>query len=204
MFNALVWSFDFDLRDMSNEVWVSAIDWLFLFVSCFQIGSCSWVLIYQLVGNGDFWLVRFPGFWLVDDGTHLNPSTTRLYLKKANTAYSSRSTWVHSMCYPIFSFMCMFCRSLFVLCTFSFGHCVIYSSSIYGFWLPLWLSSSSSSHPVLDGVRVAHLFSFPALRCAQCWQCFLISLSGFYNVSLMTFSISENTNIKKFHRKHQF
>ena len=24
------------------------------------------------------------------------------------------------------------------LCTLSFGHCVVYSSSIYGFWLPLW------------------------------------------------------------------
>ena len=24
------------------------------------------------------------------------------------------------------------------LCTFSFGHCVVCSSSIYGFWLPLW------------------------------------------------------------------
>jgi len=23
-------------------------------------------------------------------------------------------------------------------CSFSFGHCVVYSSSIYGFWLPLW------------------------------------------------------------------
>jgi hypothetical protein len=44
MFNALVWYFDFDLRDMSNEVRVSAIDWLFLFVSCFQIGSFSWLL----------------------------------------------------------------------------------------------------------------------------------------------------------------
>jgi hypothetical protein len=48
MFNALVWCFGFDLRDMSNEVWVSAllcllfiewrlyfdgVDWLFLFVS---------------------------------------------------------------------------------------------------------------------------------------------------------------------------
>ena len=120
------------------------------------------------------------------------------------TAYSSRSTWVHSMCYSIFSFMCMFCRSLFVLCTFSFGHCVICSSSIYGFWLPLWLSSNSSSHPVFGGVRVAHLFSFPVLWCAQCWQCFLIALSGFYNISLMTLSISENTNIKIVYWKHQF
>ena len=40
--------------------------------------------------------------------------------------------------YSIYSFMCMFCRSLFVLLSFSFGHCVVCSSSIYGFWLPLW------------------------------------------------------------------
>jgi hypothetical protein len=44
MFNALVWSFDFDLRDMSNEVRVSAIDWLFLFVFYFLIGSFPWLL----------------------------------------------------------------------------------------------------------------------------------------------------------------
>jgi len=25
-----------------------------------------------------------------------------------------------------------------IVCTFSFGHCVVCSSSIYGFWLPLW------------------------------------------------------------------
>jgi hypothetical protein len=50
-------------------------------------------------------LVRFPGCWLVDDGIHLNPSTTRLYLKTTKTAYSSRSPWVHSMCYAIFSFI---------------------------------------------------------------------------------------------------
>jgi hypothetical protein len=41
-------------------------------------------------------------------------------------------------CYSIFSFICMFCRSLFVLLYFSFGHCVVCSSSIYGFWLLLW------------------------------------------------------------------
>ena len=36
-------------------------------------------------------------------------------------------------CYSIFSFICMLS-----FCTFSFGHCVVCSSSIYGFWLPLW------------------------------------------------------------------
>ena len=34
--------------------------------------------------------------------------------------------------------MCMFCGSLFVLLYFFFGHCVVCSSSIYGFWFPLW------------------------------------------------------------------
>jgi hypothetical protein len=38
--------------------------------------------------------------------------------------------------YFICTFMGMFYRSLFVL--FLFGHCVVCSSSIYGFWLPLW------------------------------------------------------------------
>jgi hypothetical protein len=35
-------------------------------------------------------------------------------------------------------FCVMFCRSLFVMLSFSLCHCVVCSSSIYGFWLPLW------------------------------------------------------------------
>ena len=41
-------------------------------------------------------------------------------------------------CYSIFSFMCIFCRSLFFLLSFSFIHCAVCPSSIYDFWLPLW------------------------------------------------------------------
>ena len=42
-------------------------------------------------------------------------------------------------CYSIFSFLCVCIvdRCLF-FCNFSFGYCVVCSSSIYGFWLPLW------------------------------------------------------------------
>jgi hypothetical protein len=37
------------------------------------------------------------------------------------------------------NFIYMFCRSLFVrLCFFSFSHCDVCPSSIYGLWLPLW------------------------------------------------------------------
>jgi len=32
----------------------------------------------------------------------------------------------------------MFCKSLFILCSFSFGHYSLCPSSIYGFWLPFW------------------------------------------------------------------
>ena len=40
-------------------------------------------------------------------------------------------------------------------CTFSFGHCVVCSSYIYGFWLPLWhyLVSSNSSLISLFGCK---------------------------------------------------
>jgi hypothetical protein len=34
-------------------------------------------------------------------------------------------------------YVCFLDRCL-SFCTFSFGHCVVCSSSIYGFWLPLW------------------------------------------------------------------
>ena len=48
---------------------------------------------------------------------------------------------------PIFSVVCVtrtlllyvcFVDRCLSFCTFSFGHCVVCSSSIYGFWLPLW------------------------------------------------------------------
>ena len=51
---------------------------------------------------------------------------------------SSSPVILVGLCYSIFSFMCMFCRLLFILLHFPFGHCVVCSSSIYGLWLPLW------------------------------------------------------------------
>ena len=35
-------------------------------------------------------------------------------------------------------YVCFVNRCLSFCCTFSFGHCVVCSSSIYGFWLSLW------------------------------------------------------------------
>ena len=69
--------------------------------------------------------------------------------ESANTNISSivwfdyRSTWVHPRFLVGFVlldlyFICMFCRSLFVLLYFFFWSLCVCSSSIYGFWLPLW------------------------------------------------------------------
>jgi hypothetical protein len=79
---------------------------------------------------------------------------------------SFRSTWVHSgfkcgSCYSIFSFMCMFCRSLFVLLYFFFWPlCYICTSSIYGFWLPPWyLQTLLHGVPIL--LRITPLCVIP-------------------------------------------
>ena len=55
--------------------------------------------------------------------------------------------WEHPSSPPVFSgvrinrslvlYVCFVDRCL-SFCTFSFGHCVVCPSSIYGFWLPLW------------------------------------------------------------------
>ena len=66
------------------------------------------------------------------------------------------STWVHPQFfyrgsfYLIFSFICMFCRSLFVLLYFFFGHCIGSSSSIYDFCLSLWYLQTFLSEQVFQ------------------------------------------------------
>jgi hypothetical protein len=83
----------------------------------------------------------FPHSWLITGfvTTHNTTGAT----SGAGTAYSSGA----SEFTPCFSgvrvaqslvlCVCFVERSL-SFCTFSFGHCVICSSSIYGFWVPLW------------------------------------------------------------------
>ena len=60
---------------------------------------------------------------------------TRRVIAYHSGAPESTPSFQQSSCYSIFSFMCMFCRSLFVL----FGHCVVCPSSIYNAgYLVLW------------------------------------------------------------------
>jgi hypothetical protein len=43
-------------------------------------------------------------------------------------------------------------------CTFSFGHCVVCSSSIYGFWLPLWYLQTLPMHMFNYFKPIYHLY----------------------------------------------
>ena len=50
-------------------------------------------------------------------------------------------------------------------CTFSFGHCVVCSSSIYGFWLPLWYLQTLLERPCTDSSLHANIILLVSL----CW-----------------------------------
>ena len=53
-------------------------------------------------------------------------------------------------------------------CTFSFGHCVVFSSSIYGFWLCLWYLQTLLSK-IIFGYLLWHyrLFFFPLRKLSE-------------------------------------
>ena len=63
---------------------------------------------------------------------------------------SSSPVFYWGSCYSIFSFICMFCRSLFVLLYFFFGHCIGSSSSIYDICLSLWYLQTFLSEQVFQ------------------------------------------------------
>jgi hypothetical protein len=73
-------------------------------------------------------------------------------------------------CYSIFSFMCMFCRSLFVLLSFFlWPSCCLFFFDIYWFWLPLWYLQTlliKNKFTILWSIPLGKLQS---LRCRHVW-----------------------------------
>ena len=102
--------------------------------------DCYGISMSQMTTNMFHLSHTHPGPFLIHDlspiGSLLDNTTETT--SGTGTAYPSGSPdftpgiyW--GSCYSTFSFMCMFYRSLFVISTFSFGHCVVCSSSTYGF-----------------------------------------------------------------------
>ena len=79
----------------------------------------------------------------------------------------------------------MFCRSLFVLFYFFVGHCVVYYSSIYGFWLPLRYLQ------ILLQRDLSALF-----RGMQYFVCILIASSYVVDCTILFYTILFYTDIR--------
>ena len=75
----------------------------------------------------------------------------------ACTAYSSRglgftSGFSRGRVARSLVFCIVFCRSLFVICPYSFGYCIACPSSIDDFWLPFWHIQTRIDNYVLADV----------------------------------------------------
>ena len=68
-------------------------------------------------------------------------------------------------CFFIFSFICMFCRWLFVLLSFFFWPLCSLFFFIYGFWFPLWYLQTLLSHLAWE-VRY-HLSAYKIIWCQR-------------------------------------
>ena len=97
--------------------------------------------------------------------------TARKHLRRVSLVEQELLTLPeHPSSNPVFSWvrvirslvLCvMFCRSLFVLLSFFFGHCVVCPSSIYIFWLPLWnLQTLLTIFAIVTSSECDPIFSF--------------------------------------------
>jgi hypothetical protein len=161
-------------------------------IGCFFLYSAFWLVLFL-----GFWLLNRPEMatsdwsdflavdWLTMEHISILLPPDYMYILKKQKLLTLREAHEFTRCVT---------RSL-VLCVCFVDRCLSFVLFLLAIVLSVLLQNTDSDYP-FDYLQTlwclvgsAHLFSFPALWCAQCWQCFLISLSGFYNVSLMTFSI---------------
>ena len=88
---------------------------------------------WNLLANGEWATANFKP-WVGILATSVGYHDFSTGLRSAPT--KNLQIYISFSCYLIFSLMCMFSRSLFVLLYFFFGHCLVCSSLIYRFWLP--------------------------------------------------------------------
>ena len=107
---------------------------------CYKKKKKSWILILNFIYNMNT-SRSFPRSWLITG------FVTRLTRRVSLVEQELPTLPEHLSLPPVFSgvrvtwslvlYVCFVDRCL-SFCTFSFGHCVVCSSLIYGFWLPLW------------------------------------------------------------------
>jgi hypothetical protein len=93
-------------------------------------------------------------------------------LTTSNTAgdLKQTGTYNHSRAF-VFVLCVWFVDRCLSFCTFSFGHCVVCSSWIYGFWLSLWCLQILLLRSELLILLAVYVVRFVGLRLVPCAQC---------------------------------
>ena len=96
----------------------------------------------------------------------------------------------------LYFFCVMFCRSLFVMFSFSFDHCIVSPSSIYDFCLPLWylqtvLPDNQSNRWNITVYLMRKYIGFTLAICKI--LAFLCALSFWFRVYYFTMTIQHFT-----------
>ena len=133
----------------SNLLFTSVILILILLDLLQHYSTTTWLTLWNICVTNDHGYVPlvvntsrcFPRSWLITG------SVTRLRRQVWLVKQELLTLPDHLSSPPVFSgvrvtrslvlYVCFVDRYL-SFCAFSFGHCVVCSSSIYGFWLPLW------------------------------------------------------------------
>jgi hypothetical protein len=84
-------------------------------------------------------------------------------------------------------FIPIFCaQSQLSFCPFSFGHCIICSSLIYSFWLPLWYHQTFLNEKVCTHVR----WKPPFLKQMTSFPFFVLNLNCLFVLFLLAIALS--------------
>ena len=142
----------YSIRDMSDKV------------SCWHLtsirGMGDKVSCWHLTSIQEVWLVHiswsFPRSWLITRFVTRLPWWVPLVEQELLTFpehLSSPSVFSGvRVTRSLVLYVCFVDRCL-SFCSFSFGHCVVFSSSIYGFWLLLWYLQTLLSCWLLTIIR---------------------------------------------------
>jgi hypothetical protein len=79
-------------------------------------------------------------------------------------------------------------------CTFSFGHCVVCSSSLYGFWLPLWYLQTLLNFLFIDLKWLILRYLSSSCSTSESSLCHLLTLRAWCSLVVVGSYIDINYN----------
>ena len=118
---------------------IHTFSWPGMFPDMYQIKNFMVVIVMQSTMIENSWILKKMQSCRNGEYTHKRVPLVEQGLLTSHEHLSSTPGFSWVLVTRSLVLCVMFCRSLFVILSFfSFGHCVVYPSSIYVFWLNLW------------------------------------------------------------------